>query len=113
MKVYIAGPIKGHAYRNETAFRAEAHRLIIAGHEVVVPHDVRPVPHAERACPEGYDSFDGHTSACYLRADVKALLDCDAMQLLHGWQHSRGVTTVEFPVAKECGVQIYTPENPL
>jgi hypothetical protein len=112
MKVYIAGPIKGHALRNEMAFRTEQARLITCGHLVVVPHDVPAEPHAERACPEGYDSFNGHTSACYLRSDLKALLDCDAIQLLHGWRESRGVA-LEFAVAKECGIQIYTPENPL
>lgn len=111
MKIYIAGPIKGFAFRNETAFRVEEARLIEAGHEVVVPHDVEPGVHDD-PCPEGYDAFDGHTSACYLRSDLKALLDCDAMQLLHGWRESRGVA-LEFAVAKECGIKIYTPESPL
>jgi len=41
--------------------------------------------------------------ACHMRADLRALLDCDAIYMLPGWRESRGAT-VECAVAFACGI---------
>jgi hypothetical protein len=41
----------------------------------------------------------------YMRADLRALLDCDAIFMLPGWRESRGAT-VEHAVAVACGIPV-------
>lgn len=106
MKIYVAGPITGHADLNEPAFRDAQRLLESGGHEVVIPLDVKPLEH-DGDCPESYGApQSGHTSACYIRADLKALLDCDAIYCLKGWTTSVGAK-LETNVAYRCGMTVY------
>ena len=106
-RCYIAGPIAGVPDFRER-FAAAVPAVEALGYEVVNPCDIPPVDH-EGECPPGYDpggDASGHTSsACFMRADLRALLDCDAIYLLPGWQESRGAT-VERSVAVDCGMTI-------
>ena len=108
MRVYIAGPIAGYADANRRAFTAAAERLAAAGHDVVNPHDVTPHDHGELSCPErGYfpgENDRAHTSSCcFMRTDLAAMLTCDAIYLLVGWEHSRGARD-EFAAAMSAGL---------
>jgi len=76
MRWYIAGPMTGHKDLNFPAFAAEAARLRALGHEVVNPAEVNPDP--------------GMAWAECLRRDIPALLTCDGVALLPGWENSRG-----------------------
>ena len=104
-RCYIAGPIAGVPDFRER-FAAAVPAVEALGYEVVNPCDIPPVDH-EGECPPGYDPGEdasGHTSsACFMRSDLRALLDCDAIYMLPGWSRSRGAL-VEAQVARACGL---------
>jgi hypothetical protein len=106
MKIYLSGPITGvpnHAER----FADVAVKVRDLGHEAVDPHDVPTYPH-DGPCPEGARNGDDdpHTWPCYLRADLVAMLQCDALLMLPGYTFSRGAY-FERQVAGRCGMPIY------
>lgn len=76
MKIYIAGPMSGIEEFNYPAFHAAAKHLRAAGHEVINPAEV---------CPELGMPWD-----FYMRKDIAAMLECEAVYLLHGWSASKG-----------------------
>lgn len=90
-RIYISGPMSGIAEHNFPAFNAEAARLRALGFEVVNPVDVNP---------------DTGTSwhEC-LRKDLSALLECDTLALLDGWEHSTGAH-LELHMAHRVGMNI-------
>lgn len=90
-RIYISGPMTGLMDSNFPAFNAEAERLRDLGHEVVNPAEINPDP-----------ATGWH--AC-MRADLKALLDCDTLALLDGWQQSAGAH-LEMHVAHRVGIDI-------
>lgn len=91
MKLYIAGPMTTLPDRNFPAFHAEAKRLRALGHEVVSPAEIHAV---------------GEPSWSFaLRADIRALLECEGIALLPGWEQSRGAL-LERHVAESCGLAI-------
>lgn len=105
-RCYIAGPIAGVPDFRER-FAAAVPAVEALGYEAVNPCDIPPVDH-EGECPPGYSPGEEgeHTSsACFMRADLRALLDCDAIYLLPGWRESRGATT-EHAVAVACGIPV-------
>lgn len=77
MKVYISLPITGHDL-TEVRRRAERAKQLLAsmGHEPVIPLDVSPDPDAP------YHEHIGR--------DIAALLQCDAVLFLDGWNKSNG-----------------------
>lgn len=94
-RVYVAGPMTGHAELNFPAFRAEAVRLRAEGWDVVSPVEINHgLEH------EGWN-------AC-MRRDLAALVTCDAIQMLPDWRTSRGAT-LEHSVAFELGLQVLPP----
>lgn len=112
MRVYIAGPIAGKPNGNAADFEAAARMLHDDGHEVVNPHNVQPHQH-EGDCPPGPSAgqtADGsdpaHTAPCFMRTDMQAMLTCDAIYLLRGWEHSSGAVA-EFLAARAAGLTIY------
>ena len=108
VRVYIAGPIGGVPDARVVFDTAAAAIAAHGGYEPVNPFNVLPHAH-DGECPPGYSPGEGeseHTSsACYMRADLAALLTCDAIYMLHGWQESRGAT-VEHTIATALGLPI-------
>jgi hypothetical protein len=89
-RVYLAGPMTGYPDLNRAGFQAAAAQLRAQGHEPVNPHDLPPRQH-EGVCPDSYSvSDDGHSAACYLRPCLAALLGCEEVRLLPGWESSTG-----------------------
>jgi Domain of unknown function (DUF4406) len=76
VRVYISGPMSGLPDLNFPAFNAAAQQLRGLGIDAVNPAEINP------------DS--GMAWADCMRADIKALCDCDALALLPGWEASRG-----------------------
>jgi hypothetical protein len=111
VRVYISGAISGRPLdeaRDE--FKGAQVALWDAGHEVVNPFYV--APHRSCACPSarGDDGAgSGHNWGCYLRGDLAALLDCDAICMLPGWEASHGAR-LELTVAAAVGLKVLWPE---
>ena len=96
-RIYIAGPMTGHADHNYPAFHAASQRLQEAGWQVVNPAD----------------NFEGRTDLpreTYLRADVALLVDCNAIALLPGWEESVGAK-MEYLLARAFGMKVYDAET--
>ena len=90
-RIYISGPMTGMPELNFPAFHAEAARLTALGYDVVNPADLNPEP--EKGWHE-----------C-MRRDLAALLTCDALALMDGWQKSAGAH-LEMHVAHRVGMEI-------
>ena len=89
--IYLSGPMTGLPGHNFPAFHAEAARLRALGYTVVNPAEINHVR-------------PGDWHQC-LRADLKALLDCDAIVLLDGWETSQGAH-LELHVAHRVGLEV-------
>lgn len=90
-RIYISGPMSGLPEHNVPAFNAEAARLRALGCDIVNPADINPDP--------------GTTWHDCLRNDLAALLTCDTIALLDGWQGSTGAH-LEIHVAYRIGMPI-------
>lgn len=112
LRVYVSGPIAGDPEAREKFAAAAREVNSWGGYEAVNPWDVAPLSHPGGSCGDGYhpgDDAGEHTSsACFMRTDLLALLSCDAIYLLPGWENSRGAS-VELTVARACGMGIVIP----
>ena len=85
MKVYIAGPMTGIDKFNFPAFDQAAMWLGRCGYDVVSP--------AQLDRDAGFDPKDylpERDLAGIVRRDVNAVLECDSIFMLDGWEKSRG-----------------------
>ncbi|MDR0771286.1 MAG: DUF4406 domain-containing protein [Burkholderiales bacterium] len=90
-RIYISGPMTGFAEWNFPAFHAEAARLRALGYDVINPAEINQ------------DQNISWRDA--LRNDLKALLICDTIAMLEGWQNSDGAH-LEMHVAHRVGIAI-------
>jgi hypothetical protein len=111
MKVYIAGPMTGVPAYNFPAFDRAAGQWLHAGWDVVSPADLTREYWREHFGEEfDPDSTDPRISAggdiyrAFLRKDIAAIAECDAIALLPGWERSGGVAK-ELTVARLLGLQ--------
>lgn len=92
MKVYISGPISGLLYEEvEKVFNEAEIRLQEQGYEVVNP--------LNNGLPRE-STWNEH-----MRADLKLLLDCDAIYMLNGWEYSKGAS-LEYDLAIDLGFKL-------
>lgn len=115
-RVYISGPIASDPETASERFAQAAERVKRAtGCEVVNAFEVEPVNHGEQECPEaGYfpGTDEGHqSSCCYMRTDLLALLTCDSIYLMDGWQSSQGAR-LELMVAQAIGLEVLYETEP-
>lgn len=96
MRVYLSGPMKGYKDSNFPAFHATAAELRARGLEVVNPAEIN-VTGAGPDQPEFYNQC--------LRADLKAMMDCQAIALMRGWERSNGAN-LELHVAHRVGMEV-------
>ena len=90
-KVYIAGPMTGLPDFNFPAFHEAAARLRAMGHEVVSPAEL----HEDTDKPWEF----------YMRAAIKALMDCTAVYALNGSSASKGAS-IELQLARNLGMPV-------
>ena len=90
MKIYISGPMTGIENNNYPAFERAKN---IIGKDAVSPHDIH----------EGETdlSWSG-----YMKRDIKALMDCDAIVMLPGWSASKGAN-IELSLARVLNFKVY------
>lgn len=123
-RVYIAGPIARKPNGNREAFGLFADAARSRGWIAVNPHEVdhshdgectgaevpRHATDSERVedfsrvmTAEPVDQI--HKYGCYMRADLLAMLACEAAIFMPGWPQSAGAS-VERQVAQICGLTI-------
>lgn len=77
MRYYLAGPMSGMPEYNYPAFDEIAAGLRARNLEVVSPHEL-------------HEGELGYPWEYYIKADLRAMLECGALVLLPGWRKSRG-----------------------
>lgn len=90
--LYISGPMSGLPDYNHPAFNEAARLLRAAGYQVTNP--------AEKALPITA------TWLQHMRADIRAMMDCDGLAILPGWQNSRGANA-EINLAHALGMDVH------
>ena len=106
MRVYISGPMRHHKHYNFPAFDAAEAALAGMGHDAINPATldrqaglVFPADQDWGQLPEGVSMLDT------FQRDIAALLDCDAIYMLDGWQRSVGAQA-EHWVARWLGLHV-------
>ncbi len=91
-KIYLSGPMTGYPEYNYPLFNKTAEYIRSYGYPVFNPAEC----------------FDGDTSLpkeTYMREDIKAVLECEMVVTLPGWQESSGAL-LEVEVARACGIPV-------
>ena len=101
---YIAGPMHGIKWFNFPSFDEAAKVLAKQGYFPISPADIdRKNGFNPRSLPEDHDwnvvPETGPTLAQVVDRDIKAVLECDAIYLLKGWEKSTGARA-EYAVAR-------------
>jgi len=104
MKIYISGSITGDANYIKTFEEAEA-VLKEGGYEVVNPVTVGRL--LLLRYPELKNLSKKDLYKAYMREDIEALLECDAIYMIPGWQNSPGAT-FELTVSNMCGIRRFS-----
>lgn len=92
MTIYISGPMTGHTDLNFPLFADVALALRMAGFDVVNPAELH-----QKESPSWADC---------MRVDIAALVECESIVMLPGWQQSRGAR-LELHIARELGLRVY------
>lgn len=100
-KVYIAGPMTGYPEFNYPAFHDAATRLRKIGFKVVSPAELNPI----ESTLEVNDEYHAKLYPLFLRRDIAALLECDHICMLDGWEKSKGAT-LERHIASVLGIEL-------
>ena len=98
-KIYIAGPMTGYKNYNFDSFDDAAALLRSRCWKVINPADLDRIY-------EGWDTYppedlviDARFKVRVMRRDLDAIMECDAIYFLKGWEQSAGVK-VERALAK-------------
>lgn len=88
-RCYIAGPMSGYPDLNYPAFAEASQRLREQGYGVVSPAELNPVE-------TPYEDA--------MKNDIRALIDCNFICFLDGWEKSKGAT-LEAHIATVLGIE--------
>jgi hypothetical protein len=95
--IYISGPMSGKPGLNFDEFNAAAAKLRADGYQVINPAEIT-IDHGAK------------WEEC-LRRDIRAMMDCDAIAMLPGWEHSKGAR-LEHHIAVELGFEVIILKPP-
>lgn len=105
MRIYIAGPMTGYPNWNHDAFDTARDLIADAGHDPVSPADVGVEAGLTTRDHRGVVTVPPEaTWERSLRVDLGALVTCDAVAFLPGWESSRGAA-LEHSVALRLGLR--------
>lgn len=114
MKIYVAGPMSGKPLFNFPAFDMVSERLRAAGHAVISPADLtRETWDKLGLCFDPANPPKDHAAtdySLYMRNDLMAVMDVDALVLLEGWEKSRGAA-IEVAVGHLFGKKFFLAGN--
>lgn len=104
-RLYIAGPMTGHPDLNFPAFHAAAAEYRKKGAFVINPAEMNGGD-AEIAATAKLtaEQYHAHWVRC-MKKDINALMTCDGIVMLPGWQKSRGAK-LEHHIARNLGLTI-------
>lgn len=109
-RVYIAGPMTGLPGLNFPAFHAAADDYRKRGCFVINPAEMNGGDsEPEKVAAMTAEQNAEHWRMC-MRKDIGALLSCEMIVLLDGWQKSKGAR-LEHHIAREMGMTINYPEE--
>jgi len=93
MKIYISGPITGLNYEEAFQNFEKAENYFLSNSmEVINPMKLK----------HNHDlSWES-----YMRVDLKAMLDCDAIALIDNWEQSKGAQ-VEYRLANDLNMDVW------
>ncbi|PZD95215.1 hypothetical protein DNH61_11690 [Paenibacillus sambharensis] len=91
MLIYLSGPMSGIKEYNYPAFRSTARDLRENGYKVINPAEIKPIE----------QTWEG-----FMKADIKALMDCTTVVMLPGWESSKGAQ-LERHIAEALGMEIF------
>lgn len=97
MKIYLSGKISGIVEEAKERFSDAQRELEEKGYSVINP---MKIPH--------YHDNSWHS---YMREDVKALCDSDAIYMLSNWTDSKGAI-IEHTIAMYLGLKVFYQEKP-
>ncbi|CRM05332.1 DUF4406 domain-containing protein [Pseudomonas sp. WP001] len=89
-RIYLSGPMTGLPDLNFPAFASMTDSLRAGGHTVTNPAELNP---------------DGGSWNDCMRRDIAALMECDTVATLPGWEHSKGAC-LEVLIAKRLGMTV-------
>jgi len=92
-RLYLAGPMAGHADHNFALFNRVARLLRDQGYQVFNP-------------AENKDGGVRRSRAFYMRRDLPALMESDEVVVLPGWEQSRGAS-LEVWMAIDLDLPVY------
>jgi hypothetical protein len=96
---YLSGPMTGLPDYNRPAFDEVAKNLREKGFAVFSPSEIGPRDQVM-------------SRSWYMRKDIQALLQCDAVMMLPDWEQSEGAR-LEFEIAKQLELPIkFVKDNP-
>lgn len=90
MKVYVSGPMTGIKDFNYPAFASAAKEMESRGYTAVNPATLNAPDTSWNDC---------------MKADIRALVDCDAIVMIKGWERSNGAQ-IELNLAHRLGMEI-------
>lgn len=96
---YISGPMTGHENYNFPAFFEAEEKLLKLGFDVVNPARLNP--------PKPNDVSEQDYWYVCMRRDIKALMNCDSIIMLYGWEKSKGAV-IERDLAMKMGMSVLT-----
>lgn len=94
MRCYVSHPIAGRSEEDKVHLELVAMDYVRRrlGMEPVLPRPIPPACGQTVGCGivGRHLPGDQHTIQCYMRGDLRALLDCDLVLMMPGWQWSAG-----------------------
>jgi hypothetical protein len=97
-RLYLAGPMSGYPKHNFPLFNRVAARLRDMGYHVFNP-------------AENKDGGQIRPRSFYMRLDIPALIESEAVVVLPGWEHSRGAS-LEVWLALDLDIPVYRCSEP-
>lgn len=96
--IYLSGPMKGITRRNFPEFNKIASQLRKKGFSVINPAQINV------GLKSDYKNKKEFYNAC-LKRDIRALVDCNSIVMMEGWEKSNGAY-LELYIASKIGLSI-------
>ena len=99
VRVYVSGPVSNRCFEDtKKHFRRIAAELRSSGLTPVDPTLIEQSSSPEENALKGWEDF--------MREGIKSLMDCDAIYMLEGYEHSRGAK-LELELAEKLGMHVW------